>query len=150
MITVQEMMTPNPITLLRYNSLADARKLMQEKKFRHIPVVDDNQKLIGLVSQRNVLANAVSSQDFINKEELTKIESGTFLADVMSTGLTTVKADMKISDAAHLLYKKKYGCLPVVDDDNCLIGIITDHDFVSITIQLMDMMDANEPLELDD
>ena len=150
MITVQEMMSQNPITLSRYNTLNDARKLMSEKKIRHILVVEDNQKLVGLVSQRNVLANAVSSQDFINKEELAKIESGTLLVDIMSTGITTVKSDMRIADAAHLLHKKKFGCLPVIDEDNCLVGIITDHDFVSMTIQLLDMMDANEPLELDD
>ena len=146
MLTVEEFMTQNPVTLSRYNSLADARKLMRDNGFRHIPIIDENNELIGLVSQRNVLAHATSSQTFLDKEELAKIESGTLLADIMVTGLTTISTQMKIADAAHLIHKKKYGCLPVVDGENRLKGIITDHDFVSITIQLMDMMDQNEPI----
>jgi len=144
MINVQDMMTASPKTLSRYNSLHDARALMQRNKFRHIPIVDENQQLVGLVTQRNVLSHGVTSQDFIEREELEKIESGTLLADIMTTKLVTVNGDMKIADAAHLIYKNKYGCLPVVDSGYQLIGIITDHDFVAMTIQLLDMMNVLE------
>lgn len=146
MLTVAEFMTPDPVTLSRFNSLADARKVMSENRFRHIPIVEEDQRLVGLVSERNVLANGISSQDFIDNEELSKIESGTLLADIMTSELTTVTTNMKIADAAHLIHKKKYGCLPVVDAAYRLHGIITDHDFVAITIQLLDTMEQNEPL----
>ena len=144
MITVQDMMTPNPLTLSRYNSLHDARKLMQQNRFRHVPIVDDTHQLIGLVTQRNVLSHGLSSQDFIDSEELKKIETGTLLADIMTSEITTVTADMKIDDAAQLIYKKKFGCLPVVDENYQLVGIITDHDFVAMTMQLLDMMNVLE------
>lgn len=147
MITVQEMMSENPKTLSRYSSLYDARKMMFDNGFRHIPIVGDNNQLIGLVTQRTVLSNGVSSQQFIQSEELSKIESGTLIADIMTTNLITVTADMKIAHAAHLIHRKKIGCLPVVNRNNELIGIITDHDFVAISIQLMDMMDDGEPME---
>ncbi len=150
MITVEEVMTRNPITLSQYSSLDDARKLMEEKRFRHIPIIDNNNELIGLVTQRNVLANAISSQNFVDKEELAKIEKGTLLADVMTTGLRTVHPSMKIADAANLIHKYKFGCLPVVNDNNHLVGIITDHDFVEITIQLLEMMDAADPIAIED
>ena len=148
MITVKEMMTSNPITLSRFNSLHDARKLMEEKGFRHIPIVDD-EELVGLVSQRNIFANGVSSQELMSKEELSKIEAGTLIADIMSTNITTITAKINVADAAHLIFNKKFGCLPVVDNNNHLVGIITDHDFVSMTIQLLDMMHQQEPLEDD-
>lgn len=146
MLTVADFMTSNPVTLSRYHSLADARKIMAENRFRHIPIVKEDQQLVGLVSERNVLANGISSQNFIDNEELSKIESGTLLADIMTSELTTVTTTMKIADAAHLIHKKKYGCLPVVDKEYRLRGIITDHDFVAITIQLLDMMDQGEPI----
>lgn len=150
MITVQEMMSPDPKTLSRFNSLADARKLMEENRFRHIPIVNDNRELIGLVTQRNVFASSISAQELIDKEDLSRIESGTLLADIMSTDLTTVTTNVKVSDAAHLIHKKKFGCLPVVNHEYRLVGIITDHDFVAITIQLLDIMEQGEPMELDD
>ena len=147
MITVQELMSPNPVTLSRFNTLHDARMIMQENRFRHIPIVDENDLLCGLVTQRNVLANGISSQNFADGEELSQIETGTLLADIMTTNVTTVAADVKISDAAQLLHRKKYGCLPVVNSNNQLIGIITDHDFVAMTIQLLDIMEQGEPPE---
>jgi len=149
MITVQEMMTANPVTLTRSHSLRDARMLMEEKKFRHIPIVDDEKKLIGLVTQRNVLANSVSQQTPLEHEAISKIESSTSIADIMTTELTTVTADIKIASAAQLVHHKKYGCLPVIDKNKQLIGIITDHDFVAITIQLLEVIEASEPLELE-
>ena len=105
---------------------------------------DENQQLIGLVTQRNVLSHGITSQDFIEKDELAKIESGTLIADIMTTKLTTITGDVKIADAAHIIFKTKYGCLPVVDTDYRLVGIITDHDFVAMTIQLLDMIEVLE------
>lgn len=150
MITVQEMMSPDPVTLSRYNTLHDARQMMEEKQFRHIPIVDEDSRLIGLVTQRNVLAHGVSSQQLASRDELTAIESGTLLADIMISDVVTVTAGVKINDAAHLVHKNKFGCLPVVDRDHRLLGIITDHDFVEITIELLDMMEQREPLEIED
>ena len=149
MISVQEMMTKNPISLSRHNNLSDARKLMEEKRFRHIPIVDNDNQLVGLVTQRNVLANSVSQREIIDLEELNRIESATLLSDIMTRELTTVTPELKIGGAAQLIFQKKFGCLPVVDQNNCLLGIITDHDFVAITIQLLDVIEATEPLEIE-
>ena len=147
MITVAEMMTPNPITLSRFNSLSDARKLMDEKSIRHIPIVDDEQKLIGLVTNRDILSRGIPSQKHADKEELSNIESGILLADIMTTKLTSITANLGITNAAQLIFTKKVGCLPVTNYKNKLEGIITDHDFVAITIQLLDIMEQGEPLD---
>ncbi len=149
MINVKDMMTPNPISLSKFNTLSDARKLMEERRFRHVPITDEHRQLLGLVTQRNVLDNAVSKQNMLDDNEREKIESGILLADIMTTELTTVTPDINISQAAHIVHQKKFGCLPVIDHDRKLIGIITDHDFVEITINLLEMMDQSEPLELE-
>ncbi|MDX1570518.1 MAG: CBS domain-containing protein [Xanthomonadales bacterium] len=147
MLSVREFMTPQPKTLSRYNTLADARRAMAENRCRHIPIVDEDGKLIGLVSQRDILRQSIPSQDQAEPEELAEIESGTLLADLMTTRVTTVGEEMSIADAAHLAHKRKHGCLPVVDENDRLEGIITDHDFVAIVVQLLDMMAEEEPPE---
>ncbi|MET1254290.1 CBS domain-containing protein [Aliikangiella maris] len=149
MLAVEDVMTPNPITLTRYDSLADARRLMRKHGFRHLPIVEGDRQLIGLVSERNVLANSISSQNFVNQEELAKIESGTLIADIMTNDIVTVTSNTTITHAALLIHKKKFGCLPVVNNANQIVGIITDHDFVAITVQLLEMMEQGEPPELD-
>ncbi len=150
MVTIEDVMSVNPVTLSRFNSLADARQLMQEKGFRHIPIVGDEGELLGLVSQRDVLSRGNSSQSLVDDDELNKLESGTLIADIMTTNLTTVTPNLRVENAAKILHKYKFGCLPVVDKKNQLKGIITDHDFVEITIQLLEMMRQNEPQELDE
>ena len=146
MIIVDDIMTKSPVTLSRLSNLSDARSLMAENRIRHIPIVDESNILIGLVTQRNVLAHGIASQDFLEEETLATIERGTLLKEIMTTDLVTISPTMKIADAAHLIHKHKFGCLPVVNESDQLIGIITDHDFVEITIQLLDMMDAAEPI----
>jgi len=150
MITVEDVMTRDPVTLSRFNSLADARKPMNEKRFRHIPIVNEHKELIGLVTQRNVFQHGVSSQTFMDENELSQIETGTLLSDVMTTHLTTVSPTQNIRHAAQLVFKNKFDCLPVIDDDGKLLGIITDHDFVEMTLHLLELMDEKEPIELDD
>ena len=150
MVTIQEVMSSKPVTLSRFNSLADARQLMNEKGFRHIPIVGDKGELLGLVSQRDVLSLGSSSQSLVEDEELKKIEAGTLIADIMTTNLKTVLPNLQVEDAAKILHKYKFGCLPVVDKNNILQGIITDHDFVEITIQILEMMRRNEPQEIDE
>ena len=150
MVTIEDVMSVNPVTLSRFDSLADARQLMNEKGFRHIPIVGDNGELLGLVSQRDVLSRGNSSQLLVEDEELRKVETGTLIADIMTTNLTTVMPSLQVEDAAKILHKYKFGCLPVVDKKNVLKGIITDHDFVEITIQLLGMMRRNEPPEIDE
>ena len=114
MVTIEDVMSVNPVTLSRFNSLADARQLMQEKGFRHIPIVGDEGELLGLVSQRDVLSGGNSSQTLVDDEELNELESGTLIADIMTTNLTTVTPNLKVENAAKILHKYKFGCLPVV------------------------------------
>jgi CBS domain-containing membrane protein len=150
MVTIEEVMSVNPVTLSHFNSLADARQLMQQKGFRHIPIVGDDGELLGLVSQRDVLSHGNDSQSLVDDEELNKLESGTLIADIMTTSLTTIMPHLKVENAAKIMHKYKFGCLPVVDKKNRLKGIITNHDFVEITIQLLEMMRRSESQELDE
>jgi CBS domain-containing protein len=146
MIIIEDVMTREPFTLSRFSSLKDARALMNEKCIRHVPIVDEQNVLVGLVSQRDVLAHGQADAVKVGQEELLENESGTLLADVMTEQLVTIPPTANVRSAAQALFNYKFGCLPVVDEQQHLLGIVTDTDFVAITIQLLEMAEEVEPV----
>jgi len=149
MIQIEDVMTRNPSTLSRFSSLADARQLMSENKFRHVPVVDDGE-LLGVVSQRNVLAHGNADALAVGKEELLENEKGILLADIMTSDLITIGPKTSIRSAAQLILKHKVGCLPVINNEGKMAGIVTDTDFVAITTQLLEIMEETDPVSYDE
>lgn len=136
MITVEEFMTAEPYTLSENNSLDDARRVMTEKHIRHIPVTGDDKKLLGLVTQRDVLAAT-------DPESKQLGDTTTRLADVMIRDVSVVSTTDSLRHAAMYIQSHKYGCLPVVTDGR-LIGIITDSDFIDIAINLLEQVEVME------
>ena len=59
------------------------------------------------------------------------------VGDIMQTDVRTVAPDTLLREAAEILYRNKYGCLPVLDGDNKLVGIITEADFLRLAIALL-------------
>ncbi len=145
MIKVEDMMTHNPHTLLRSHSLADAKHTMEALDIRHIPIVDADRKLLGLITQRDVLAAQESSLQKIPQNQSYTLS--TPLNDVMHTSIMTVQPKAGLKESALYMQKHKVGCLPVVDEGE-LVGIITDSDFVSIAINQLELQEEVEPEEV--
>lgn len=134
---VSEIMTRDVIGLPPSATLAEARTLMQRHHIRHLLILEDN-RLIGLVSQRDILAAQESSlEQGLNGQFLEQHS----VADIMIKEVTTVSPKAGIREAALYLQKHKYGCLPVIDKEQ-LVGIVTDSDFVAVAIHLMEVLDA--------
>ena len=142
MLSVAEIMTAKPQTLGPDDSLAEARKLMSEQHFRHIPIVDKEEKLVGVVSQRDVLAAADSSV-LPDRDAHAKQERYIALSTIMTTPVQTVEPDARLRGTAMHLLKNRLGCMPVTRNGK-LVGIITDSDFVSIAIHLMEQLEQSE------
>jgi CBS domain-containing protein len=114
---------------------------MHDNRIHHLPVVDSEQKLIGLVTLTNVLAATDSFlRDADNRLHVSEIAVG----DVMVRDLATVDEHASLRQAALFLEKHRIGCLPVVTDGN-LRGIITDTDFVGVAINLLEQIEETEP-----
>ena len=113
------------------------RSLRQLPKIRHIPVTEDGDRFVGLLTHRDLLGYAVSHLAEINREEQEEIESSILVGDIMQTDVRTVAPDTLLREAAEILYRNKYGCLPVLDGDNKLVGIITEADFLRLAIALL-------------
>ena len=145
MLTVAEIMTREPYTLGPDNTLADARQMMAEHHIRHIPVLTPDGSLIGVVSQRDVLAAEDST---VLNEEGGEGSRDQYVAvsSIMTAPVQTVEEQASLRGTAMHLQKNRLGCLPVLND-GALIGIITDSDFVTIAINLMEQLEAMEPEE---
>ncbi len=145
MFTVAEIMTREPHSLGPDDSLASARQMMAEHHIRHIPVVSDDGGLIGLVSQRDVLAaedstvlNAEGGAD--SRDQYVAISA------IMTAPVQTVEENAGLRGTAIHLQNNKLGCLPVLNEGR-LVGIVTDSDFVAIAINLMEQLENAEPEE---
>ena len=143
MITISEFMTPEPYTLRESDSINDAWEVMVSKHIRHIPVTDSDNHVLGLVTQRDILA--ATEPEAIRKAKTAshEVKSDIKLSDIMITEVTTIRESDSLRQAAIYLQAHKYGCLPVVSDHG-LIGIITDSDFIAIAINLLEQVELME------
>jgi len=141
MFQVKDIMTKDVFTLNKHDSLSAAKDLMSLARIRHIPVVDEAGRFVGLLTHRDILAATISELAGIDRETQDEIEAGIPIGEIMQTDVVAVDPEMSLKEAARLLLEEKYGCLPVVAGRK-LCGIITEADFLRLTI---DLMEAVEP-----
>jgi CBS domain-containing protein len=137
MITINEFMTSDPVTLSETDTIDTARKLMTDKHIRHIPITDSSKHLRGLVTQRDILK--ATAPDSVSGDH----DAGTQLSEIMVRNVSTINRANSLRQAAIYLQSHKYGCLPVVADGR-LVGIITDSDFIDIAINLLEQAELAE------
>jgi CBS domain-containing protein len=142
-ITVEEFMTTEPWTLRETDSIDDAREIMTDRHIRHIPVTDGDNHLVGLVTQRDILAATDPVQLLTVKSASNTGAADLKIADIMTRNVSVIGEKDSLREAAMYLQSHKYGCMPVVTDDR-LVGIITDSDFIAIAINLIEQAELNE------
>jgi CBS domain-containing protein len=145
MFKLDVIMATDVITVSPSTTLAEARSVMKEHRIRHLPVVDANEELVGLLTQSDVLA---ATDSFLRDEENRIRARGISIKDVMVTKVATVAKNANLREVALFLEKRRIGCLPVVTDGK-LVGIITDTDFVGVAINLLEQIEELEPVERD-
>ncbi len=142
MFSIDAIMSTDLITLSPGAMLAEARELMHKNQIHHLPIVDDGGELIGLVTLTNVLA---ATDSFLREDQSRIHASEIGIKDVMVTDVATVDREAGLRSAALFLEKHRIGCLPVMDDGK-MCGIITDTDFVAVAINLLEQLEAAEPV----
>jgi CBS domain-containing protein len=106
-------------------------------KFRHMPVTEER-RLVGLISQRDLLRISASSLLPGSSEQTAHLSKNFRVRDVMVRDVKTVNPETSLSVAARLLSQHKLGCLPVVDEHNVLVGILTESDFVRFALRVLE------------
>ena len=133
---VRDIMTRSVVTLSEENNVELADQGMKDYRFRHLPVVDGD-RLVGLVTDRDVLRASVSTLDEQHAQRDHAVKRYFFVREIMTTDVLSARPDMLLLDAARLMKDKKLGCLPVVDDRGRLVGIVTECDFVKLSMQFL-------------
>jgi acetoin utilization protein AcuB len=133
---VKDLMTPDPVCISRLRSVAEAADLMQRQGVRHLPVVDDDGKLVGLVT-RSSLGKALPGMGTgLTRFEFNYLTSSTAVSDVMITDPVLIEEDEGVEDAARIMNVNRISSLLVMRDDK-LVGIITDTDLFGALLELL-------------
>ncbi len=126
---VRDLMTQEVSVMERNDELRLADDVMNLGRIRHLPIVDEDGELVGIVSQRDLFRSALARALGYGSVAQDKIMSNLVIKDVMTTQVETVDADSDLADAAHRMFKQKIGCLVAVEG-NKPVGILTEADFV--------------------
>ena len=145
MMRLDSIMTTDVITISVDDNLDLAREIMRDQRIRHLPVVDSENKLVGLITTTNVLA---ATDSFLRDDDSKLHPEEIAVKDVMVTDVVTVEETAGIRQAAIFLELHRIGCLPVVTDGE-LRGIVTDTDFVGVAINVLEQMEDAEDADLE-
>ncbi len=127
--TVEQFMVTDLFTVRPQDVVELAANLMHWKHIRHIPVEDDEGKLVGIVSHRDLLELFAVGK--------TKDAGEMIIRDVMKPHPITIAPEMPTLEALKLMREKNIGCLPVIKDEK-LIGLITTYDFLTVSAKLFE------------
>ncbi len=135
---VSETMATDLITVTPETTLATARKLMQEKIIRHLPVVDSAGKLVGIITDRDMRdaqpSSLLSKEDYARTFELVMQHT---VGEVMTRDPLTISVFYTLQDTLLVMGKKKVGALPVIDEDGVLKGIMSTRDLLQSFVNIM-------------
>jgi CBS domain-containing membrane protein len=126
---VSDLMTNVVYTLTPRDDMFAVQNVMDEHNIRHIPVVDEDQDLVGLITMRDLLRTRSPRDDDLPLEMREARMHDMRVSEVMTEGVATTEPDSNLHDAAQLMLENKFGCLPVVQGSR-LAGILTEADFV--------------------
>ncbi|MEJ8542628.1 CBS domain-containing protein [Methanothermobacter wolfeii] len=157
MIKVKDAMQSDVITVKRTNSIHEAARVLRENRISGAPVVDDDGKLVGIISEGDIMRllevhsprlNLIlpSPLDLVElpirmKHEYDEIAKGIrkaavmLVEEIMKEKVITVSPEASVSDAAELMDKHDIKRLPVVDEDGNLVGIITRGDVIGAFVK---------------
>jgi CBS domain-containing membrane protein len=132
-LLVRDLMTEKVYSVHPDDDLVRLVDLMADIHIRHVPVVDAERVVVGLVSQRDLIREALNVSGDLPFSETREFLKSKDVRSIMTTEVETVEPDTKIEDAGQTMLDNKLGCLPVTEGDR-LVGILTEADFVKFTV----------------
>jgi len=146
---MREKIQRNPITISPEASFFEARNLIHEKGIRHLPVIDKNNHLVGIVTDSDVREAAPSDATLLSVQELNyllgKLKVSAFMTPKQK--LITITPDTLVEEAAKLMHDNKIGCLPVLEKEK-LYGIFTETDALGHLVDIFGLEQKGTRLSL--
>lgn len=144
---VMDRMRRSPVSVNRSDTLDHALRTLETWKIRHLPVVEGD-RLVGIVSDRDLKKAAPSPFDRETAEEFLSLTRAVTVKEVMSKEVATVSPYCPIEEAASLMSQKRIGALPVVQDGR-LVGIITETDVLGVLTEMMGATQTASRVEIE-
>jgi acetoin utilization protein AcuB len=144
---VGKFMSKPVITIRQDMTLPDALDLVKEKNIRRLPVTNDKGKLVGIITESDLLHASPSDATSLSVWELNYLLSKTTIADIMTREVITTTENTPIEEAARIMADNKIGGLPVVDND-MVTGIITETDLFKLFLELFGARDRGIRMSL--
>lgn len=142
-ILVRDVMTRNVLSITKFEPIMRVADILTEKNISGLPVVDKDNKVVGIITQADILSMIGVSREHTFKdllkhmlgESLPERRIGDHVGDIMTSPALTVKPESSIAEAVRTMDEKRIRRLTVVDDKGILIGIITRADILKAVIQ---------------
>lgn len=141
---VRDLMTPNPITVRPDTPLDEALSLMLSNNVRRLPVVDEDGRLVGIISDRDLRLAADSPFLQETPDEVLEHLAQHTVKEIMHTAVHTIEDTAPVVEAAKLMRVARVGGLPVLNEQNNLVGIITRSDLIDYLIRLLEPVAEGE------
>ena len=135
---VSRSMTRKVITVDQEATIFDAHELLAKNKIRHLPIVDPDQRLVGIITDRDIRSALPynSLREHCSEKEKERV-SKFKVKDIMTKDPISISPTYTIQDALLLIQNSKVGALPVIDDDHKLKGIISVRDLLRAFINVL-------------
>lgn len=146
---MREKINRNPVTIGPEASFYEARALIHDKGIRHLPVVEKDNRLVGIVTDRDIRQAAPSDATLLSVQELHyllgKLKVSSFMTP--KEKLITINPDTLIEEAVQLMHDNKIGCLPVLEGDK-LYGIFTETDALAHLVDIFGLKEKGTRLTI--
>lgn len=136
---VKDLMRTNVVTLHGSDMLNVAEDIMTMGRIRHLPVVDAQNHVVGIVTQRDLYKAAISSVLGFDRAKEHEWLGNVRVRDVMTKEVILIEAEAGVVEAVEKMVTAKIGCLPVVDENGRLAGLLTETDCLRCFRDLLKM-----------
>jgi acetoin utilization protein AcuB len=146
MIVAKRMMR-NPVSVDENDSMKKAMDLLRERDIRHLPVLKDGEKLVGILTERDIKQASPSPATALEIREIYYLLDKVKVRQIMTRRPYTISSTAPIEEAALIMREKKIGCLPVVDAGR-VVGILTETDILDAFIEAMGVSGPGYRMEI--
>jgi acetoin utilization protein AcuB len=146
MIVAKRMMR-NPVSVDENDSMKKAMDLLRERDIRHLPVLKDGEKLVGILTERDIKQASPSPATALEIREIYYLLDKVKVKQIMTRRPYTISSTAPIEEAALIMREKKIGCLPVVDAGR-VVGILTETDILDAFIEAMGVSGPGYRMEI--
>lgn len=126
---VSKWMQSSPVTVTPETSVSEARQLMERRRIRHLPVVEQSGRLVGIVTDRDIRLNLPSPATSLSVWEINYLLAKLTVGEVMTRRVITIETGRSVEEAARLMLEHRIGSLPVMEGGR-LVGIVTETDLL--------------------